>query len=267
MSRFGEIFPGTAKPLIAMAHLPALPGTPAYDAVAGMTGIVDAVARDVAVLLDAGFDGILFCNEADRPYQLRAGLEAAAAMARVVTECRPSSVAYGVDFLWDPMCAMAVAAATGARFVRGVVSGVWESDMGQWVGDGAGLLRERRRLDAGDVAVLANVTPEFASLTGSRTPAEVARSTAVSSTPDAILVSGAMAGATPDVRTLAAVRDAVPAQLPVLLNTGAKSATIADMLQIADGCIVGSDLKVDGYTWNPVDPARAHRFVASARTP
>lgn len=33
----------------------------------------------------------------------------------------------------------------------------------------------------------------------------------------------------------------------------------------ADGCIVGSSLKVDGYTWNPVDPERAERFVAAAR--
>jgi hypothetical protein len=51
----------------------------------------------------------------------------------------------------------------------------------------------------------------------------------------------------------------------VLLNTGAKAETIADHLRIADGCIVGSDLKVDGYTWNPVDAERARRFVAAAR--
>jgi len=29
----------------------------------------------------------------------------------------------------------------------------------------------------------------------------------------------------------------------------------------ADGCIVGSSLKVGGYTWNPVDQERAKRFV------
>jgi predicted TIM-barrel enzyme len=51
----------------------------------------------------------------------------------------------------------------------------------------------------------------------------------------------------------------------VLLNTGARADTIADYLQIADGCIVGSTLKVDGYTWNPVDPERAARFVDAAR--
>jgi uncharacterized protein len=57
----------------------------------------------------------------------------------------------------------------------------------------------------------------------------------------------------------------VPPEVPVLVNTGAKAETIAEYLRVADGCIVGSDLKVDGYTWNPVDPERAKRFVDNAR--
>jgi predicted TIM-barrel enzyme len=32
-------------------------------------------------------------------------------------------------------------------------------------------------------------------------------------------------------------------------------------LKIADGVIVGSSLKADGNTWNPVDPERAKRFM------
>ncbi len=52
---------------------------------------------------------------------------------------------------------------------------------------------------------------------------------------------------------------------PVLANTGVKHATIADVLRVADGCIVGSALKIDGHTWNAVDPARAAEFMALAR--
>ena len=109
MSRFRNIFPD-GKPLIAMAHVPALPGTPLYDANAGLPGAVAAVHRDVEVLLGAGFDAVLFCNENDRPYQLQAGVESAAALARIVTECKPDGVPFGVDFLWDARCALAVAA-------------------------------------------------------------------------------------------------------------------------------------------------------------
>jgi hypothetical protein len=264
-SRFARIFPGIDKPLIAMAHVPPLPGTPLYDSAAGVRGLVDQVKRDTEIILAAGFDAVLFCNEGDRPYQLHAGLEASAVMARVVTECRPTDRPFGVDFLWDPACALAAAVATDAFFMREVLTGVWESDMGLWQPDAAAILRERRRLDRDDLAIFMNITPEFASPIGSRTPAQTARSTVVSSLPDAILVSGPMAGAEPSVSTLADVRAAVPAEVPVLLNTGAKAATIATYLEHADGCIVGSDLKVDGYTWNPVDPERARRFIEAAR--
>jgi uncharacterized protein len=264
VSRFRTIFP-VGKPLIAMAHVPALPGTPLYDASAGLPGAVAAVRRDVQVLVDAGFDAVLFCNENDRPYQLQAGLESAAALARVVTECRPDGVPFGVDFLWDARCALAVGAATGASFIREVATGAWESDMGLWSPDAAGLLRERRRLDASDLAVFMNITPEFASSVGSRAPADIARSTVVSSLADVILVSGAMAGAEPDLSVLASVRESVDPSVPVLLNTGARAETIGQYLKHADGCIVGSSLKVDGYTWNPVDPERAKRFVDVAR--
>lgn len=264
MTRFRSTFGDIAKPLIAMAHIPALPGTPLY-AGGGLDPIVEHVRGDVAALVDAGFDAVMFCNENDRPYELQGGLESSAFLARVVTECRPESIPFGVDFLWDPRVALAAGAATGARFMREVVTGVWESDMGLWRPDAAAVLRERRRLDADGLAIFMNITPEFASPIGRRTAAEVARSVAVSSLPDAILVSGPMAGAGPDLSTVSAVREAVPADVPVLLNTGARAETIADFLAVADGCIVGSSLKVDGYTWNAVDPERAARFVAAAR--
>jgi membrane complex biogenesis BtpA family protein len=263
--RFRRIFPGPGKVLVAMAHVPALPGAPLYEEREGVAGLVRRVRADVSALLEAGFDAVMFCNENDRPYRLKADLASTAVMARVVAECAPERVPFGVDYLWDAECALGIAVATGAAFIREVVTGSWESDMGPWSPDAAKLLRLRRALSAEDVAVLMNVTPEFASSPGRRSPVEVARSVAVSSLPDAILVSGPMAGAEPDVTTVADVRRAVPDHVPVLLNTGARADNIAAFLEYADGCIVGSSLKVDGYTWNAVDPARARAFVRSAR--
>lgn len=266
MSRFRSIFPEVAKPLIAMAHVPPLPGTPLYDQAAGVEGLIDHVKRDTAVLLEGGFDAVIFCNEGDRPYQLHAGLEASAVMTRVATECRPTDRPFGVDFLWDAQCALAIAVGSGASFMREVVTGTWESDMGLWNPDAATLLRSRRNFGRDDLAIFANITPEFASGIGQRSPAQMATSTVVSSLADVILVSGPMAGSEPDVRTVADVREAVDPSVPVLLNTGAKAATIAQYFKYADGCIVGSDLKRDGYTWNEVDPERVKRFIDAARS-
>lgn len=253
------------QPVIAMAHLPPLPGTPRYDEAAGVAGIVDAVRADVDVLLEGGVDGLLFCNEGDRPYSLQGGFEGAAVLARVVTELAPRNRPFGVDFLWDARVALAVATATGAQFIRGVTTGVYESDMGLWNTNAAGLLRERRRLAAESVLVLMNITPEFASPLGRRSVADVARSAVVSSLADGVLVSGPMAGSEPTLAALQEAKDAVGGQVPVFVNTGAKSTNVREFLRVADGVIVGSDLKIDGYTWNPVDPHRVQRFMEAAR--
>ena len=259
-----ELF-DVAKPVIAMAHFPPLPGTPLYDRRVGVAGIVAAVADDVGRLLEGGVDGVLFCNEGDRPYALQADFEAVAVMARVIAEVAPRDRPFGVDFLWDPKAPLAVALATGASFVREVFTGVYESDMGLWNTDAAAMLRYRRQIGADGVKVFYNVTPEFASPLGTRTAGERAASAAVSSLADAILVSGPRAGAGPDPAVLREVKAAVGGDVPVLLNTGARAETIAEMLQIAYGVIVGSSLKVDGYTWNPVDEARVRAFMDAVR--
>jgi membrane complex biogenesis BtpA family protein len=263
MRTFRDLFP-ERRPVIAMAHVPPLPGTPQYDASRGVDGLVEAVRADLAILLDGGVDAVMFCNEGDRPYTFEAGYDGVAVMTRVVSELRPSDRPFGVDYLWDARAALAIGVATGASFMREVATGVYESDMGLWNTDAAGLLRERRRLES-DILVFMNVTPEFASTIGSRPVGVAARSAAVSSLADAILISGPMAGSEPDIAALREARDSVAATTPVLVNTGAKSTNIAAFLEVADGCIVGSDLKVDGYTWNPVDPDRVRAFMKAAR--
>jgi membrane complex biogenesis BtpA family protein len=260
---FRELF-SSRKPVIAMAHLPALPGSALYDDQRGMSGIVEAVRADVEILLAHDVDAIMFCNEGDRPYTLKAGPEGVAALARVVTELAPTDRPFGVDFLWDPEAALAVAVACGANFIREVVTGVYESDMGLWNTNASRLLRERRRLHGEDVAVLMNVTPEFASPIGRRSIADAARSAAFSSLADAVLVSGSMAGVEPGLDALVEAKGAV-GDVPVLVNTGAKSTNIAASLDVVDGVIVGSDLKFEGDTWSPVDPDRVARFLEAAR--
>jgi membrane complex biogenesis BtpA family protein len=247
-----------------MAHLPALPGTPLYDEQGGPDAIVEAVRRDVEILTSSGFDAVLFCNENDRPYQLSASLEGVAMMARVVTEVAPRNLPFGVDYLWDAQAALSVAVATGASFIREVATGVYESDMGLWAPDAATLLRRRRHLHAEHVAVFMNVTPEFACSIGTRDIATTARSVSVSSLADVILVSGPMAGAEPSLDALREAKRGCP-DTPVFANTGVKSTNVGDFLAVADGVIVGSDLKVDGVTWNPVDPQRVERFMAEVR--
>ena len=69
----------------------------------------------------------------------------------------------------------------------------------------------------------------------------------------------------PHMNELRLTVKAVLPDTPVLANTGVKHATVKDVLSVADGCIVGSSLKIDGNTWNPVDPVRAAEFMRLVR--
>jgi hypothetical protein len=263
--RFHRMLPGPL-PVIAMAHVPALPGSPLYDASAGILGAIDVVRRDLEILIEEGVDAVLFCNENDRPYLLEAPPVHVAALGRIVGELAPAQCPFGIDYLWDARAALGIAVATGAAFMRKVMPGVYESDMGLWEPDAATVLRERRAYGAADLCVLMNVTPEFASPLGSRPAGLRARSAVVSSLADAILVSGTMAGAEPALNTVREVAEAVAGSVPVLLNTGARAATIASFAPFVGGVVVGSDLKRGGDTWAPVERERVRRFVAAARS-
>jgi uncharacterized protein len=95
---------GSSKPIIAMIHLPPLPGAPLYDRDGGMQKILDHAAADIEALQVGGVDAVMFGNEGDRPYLLKASPQSLAAMAYAVGALRPSiKVPFGVNYLWDPV--------------------------------------------------------------------------------------------------------------------------------------------------------------------
>jgi membrane complex biogenesis BtpA family protein len=255
---------GAPKPVIAMLHFPGLPGRPRHNRELGRSHLVDVVGRDLETLQGAGVDGVLFCNENDIPYQLVVGPEIPAAMAAVIGELRASvRVPFGVNILWDAKATLAVARATGATFIREVLTGVFESDLGliaPSIGDLAGY---RTAIGADDVALFDNISPEFSSVLGTRTIGDRARSAEFLGV-DAILISGPAAGVPFAMSDLSAAKAAVP-DLPVFANTGVSADRLEEILAVADGVIVGTSLKVDGDTWSRVDPARAERLMDTAR--
>ncbi|HEY7936402.1 MAG TPA: BtpA/SgcQ family protein [Candidatus Limnocylindrales bacterium] len=255
---------GTAKPVIAMLHFPGLPGRPRHDRKLGRAHLVDVIGRDLQTLQTAGVDGLLFCNENDIPYQLAVGPEIPSAMAAVIGELRSEfRVPFGVNILWDAKASLALARATGATFIREVLTGVYESDLGMIapaIGDLAGY---RTAIGADDVAFFDNISPEFSSAVGSRTIADRARGAAFLGM-DAILISGPAAGVPFAMSDLSAAKEAAP-EMAIVANTGVRAERIPEIFKVADGAIVGTSLKVDGITWNAVDPGRAGRLMDAAR--
>ena len=254
------------KTVIAMAHIGALPGSPLYDSDGGVDKLVDGVLADIEALQAGGVDAIMFGNENDRPYLLKATPESLAAMTTIVTTSKPAlKVPFGVNYLWDPEASVAIGVATGASFVREIFTGVFASDMGIWAPDCAKSARLRSNLGRADMKLLFNINAEFAYSLDQR-PIELrAKSAVFSSMADAILVSGPITGQSADASDLRKVCETIT-DVPVFANTGTNLDNIRDVFAVADGCIIGTHFKVDGDTWNAVDPARVARFMDVVNT-
>lgn len=257
---------GTSKPIIAMCHLEALPGDPGFDRASGMDAVLERARTDLLALQRGGVDAVMFSNEFSLPYQTKVGAVTTASMGRIIGELmRDISIPFGVNVLWDPVASLDLAAATGARFVREIFTGVYASDFGLWNTDGGTVVRHQHAIGAGDVRLLFNIVPEAASYLAPRSVGDIARSTVFNMQPDALCVSGLTAGVETDGQTLRAVKDAVPAT-PVFANTGVRLSNVADQLALADGAIVGTTFKKDSVFRNPVDEARVAEFMKTVRS-
>src|SRR5436309_8483974 len=151
---FAERFGRNA--VVGMVHVIALPGAPGYGG--SMRAIVDAALRDARALRDGGCDAIAFENFGDRPFfKDRVPAETVAALTRVVVEVVAEvRMTFGVNVLRnDAASAIAIAAATGAAFIRvNVHTGAMLADQGIIEGRAAETLRMRAAL-APDVLLFA----------------------------------------------------------------------------------------------------------------
>jgi membrane complex biogenesis BtpA family protein len=264
MSWLKEVF-GVQKPIIAMCHLEPLPGDPGYKADKGLEWIVESARRNLSALQDGGVDGVMFSNEQSLPYLTKVEPITYVTMARVIGEIRREvKVPFGVNVLWDPTASIDLAVATGALFVREIFSGVYASDFGLWNTNAGEVIRHQHHVHGEKVRLLFNIVPEAASYLGARSVADIARSTVFNDRPDALCVSGLVAGVATSADILRQAKEAVP-ETPVFANTGVKLANIDQQLSVADGAVVGTTFKKDGYIWNDVDVARVREFMKKVK--
>lgn len=256
---------GVYKPIIAMCHLNALPGDPAFDVEKGMDWVIERARQDLQALQSGGVDAVMFSNEASLPYLTKVEPITYTAMARIIGELLSEiRVPYGVNVLWDPIASIDLAMATGAKFVREIFTGVYASDFGMWNTNAGEVIRHQHAIHAGHVKLLFNIVPEAAVYMGHREIADVARSTVFNARPDALCVSGLVAGQETSTDLLRVVKKAVP-DTPVFANTGVRLESVAQQLAVADGAVTGTTFKRDGYIWNEVDPQRVRDFMNRVR--
>ena len=252
-------------PLVGMVHLGPLPGSPGYTG--DLDGVVRAAVTDAIALSGAGFDAVLIENFGDAPFFPDDVPDATvAAITRAATEVSTAvDLPIGINVLRnDAIAAVSIAAAVGAAFVRvNVLTGEMTTDQGPIVGKAAEVARLRAALGI-DLEVAADVMVKHAVPPPGLTLASAARDTWERGGANALIVSGGSTGDPTDPADLRDLRAAVP-DAPILIGSGATIETVTALLEIADGVIVGTSLKMEGATTAPVDAARAAAFVAAAR--
>jgi len=249
-----------------MVHLAALPGAPRWAG--SMDAVIERAIDDTRALEAAGFDGLIIENFGDAPFhRVRVPAVTISTMTRVAGEVRRvTGLPLGINVLRnDARAALAIAAATGAAFIRvnGHTSAMITDQV--WM-DGEAWKTLRLRRDLGlTCAVLADVDVKHAVLPPGVSLAAVARDTWHRGLADALIVTGPETGAPPEPDRLDTVREAVP-DAPVWLGSGVRAESAAHLAARADGVIVGSAAKVGGDSANPVDPGRAASIIAAIRS-
>lgn len=256
---------GTDAPLVGMAHLPPLPGAPGFDG--DREAIVERAAGDARRIAGGGFDGVLLENYGDVPFHpedvpkhVVATMTAVAATVR-----REVGLPLGINVLRnDAEAAVSVAQATGGAFVRvNVHAGVRATDQGLVSGRAHETMRLIDRLEA-PVSVLADVAVKHSAPIGGEDLETAVDDLVNRALADGVIVSGSGTGAEVDREGLETVRevlDRVAPDVPLFVGSGVTTETVGQLLEVADGAIVGTAIKESGVTTNRVDEARVAGLV------
>lgn len=255
-----------SHPVIGMLHAPPLPGSPKYRE--PFSSVVARLLHDAEALTEGGVDGLMLENYGDVPFAAhRVEGVTVAALTRLACEVRQRCpLPLGINVLRnDALAALAIAAVTGARYIRvNVLSGARLTDQGVITGEGYNLLRLRRQLQADDVRILADVDVKHSAPLARRPLADETEELIQRGGADAVIVSGPGTGKPVSLTDLPEVT-AAAAGRPVLVGSGASLETLNRLLPFCNGFIVGSSLKVGGRPDGPVDPQRVRDFTAFVR--
>ncbi len=256
----------SAKQVIAMIHVEALPGTAASSLT--FKEIEAQALREVKIFRDAGVHGLMLENMHDTPY-LRGGVgpEIVAAMAIIARAVKDlSQLPCGIQILAAANIeAIAVAHTAGLDFIRAEgFAFAHVADEGIIQSSAAELLRYRRRIGAERIQVWADVKKKHSAhaITSDVSIGETAHAVEFMRG-DAIIVTGAVTGEAPKPDDISEVKGKT--RLPVYLGSGVTTSNLGEFFDSADGFIVGSEFKVDGHWSGAVDPKRVERFMKAHR--
>ena len=250
------------KPIIGVVHLPPLIGSP--QSTQPFHEIRTRALSDAGILIDNGIDGVIIENYGDVPFQPDiVEPHTVAALALVTDEIRGHhpQTPIGLNLLRnDAKSAIAIATVTGAHFIRvNVHTGAMLTDQGIIQGRAYETLRYRATLKS-EVKIFADIAVKHAVPLAPIDILASAEDTYHRGLADALIVTGTATGKSTDLDQLKTVKSTVP-QASIFAGSGVTTDNLTEVLQHADGVIVGTSIKCDGVTTNAADPYRVRALI------
>ncbi len=244
-----------------MVHLKPLPGSPRFSG--SISSVLEVAERDVRALETGGVGAIMIENFGDAPfYPGSVPAETVAAMSAMVQHIKTiTKLPLGVNVLRnDGYAAMAIAAATGAAFIRvNVFSGAAVTDQGIIASDAHRIVRLRKNLGA-EVKIFADVHVKHATPLGDTPIEQAAEELIERGCADALICTGAMTGKSVDVGVLQKLREHLPSA-PLIAGSGVTPENVGEVFQYADAAIVGTYFKKSGDVREAVDVERVKKLT------
>ncbi len=260
MSWFKNIF-NNDKAIIASMYLPPLPGSPDYKSGTSLDEIIEYTHNELFNLQEGGMDGVSIGNQQDWPYKVGVGPETVALSTYVINEAtRGLTLPFGISIFWDDIAGIAIAKATGAKFVRGVFRGSYAGEMGMMTLNAADAIRFRKAIEAEDIKLLFMLRPILAKSTVDRSLVTEVKDAVWGSKPDGFALCGPIPGEAPTMDELKSVSDNSKGR-PVVMNNGANPENIAEVLKVCDGAVVATHLRKDHKAGNPFVKERVQEFM------
>jgi uncharacterized protein len=241
----------TKKLVIGMVHCLPLPGTLNYKN--NMDKVISQAIEDAITLEKAGADAIIVENMGDDPFNINLDniqVTALSVVSALVAE--KVNIPIGIDAAMnDYKTALSIAKVINADFIRVPVF----VDTVEFYG---GIIKPcareallyRKSIGAEDIKIFADIQVKHTHMVLPTVSIEDSASAAFSCGADAIIVTGTHIGKETPMEIIEKVK--AMSKIPVIIGSGVNKNNIKKQLEVADGAIIGSSLKVGGKIENPI---------------
>lgn len=248
------------KMIIGMVHLKPLPTSPENKF--SVDEIIDYALRDLRTLEEAGIKYAIVENVFDTPYPTKLTTELIITYTHIFSVVKShSNIQLGVNIhATSGIEEMVVASVCGASFIRAESFVEYRYTMSGMLEPMAPQLMRKKAAMNSKVKVFADVNVKESRAVFEQKIEETIPE-ALTANADAIIVTGLATGKPPVPLEIKHLKKYTSTK-PLLIGSGVNDENIAELMEFADGAIIGSSIKEDGIISNPVSLDRTKELLA-----